>query len=690
MDSFKDNVLDDLTTPEIDEGSGARVYNTKLIASQSAPLPFVTNKSGKLDVAVNDPVRGINGADAINNESAIVRIANTDVYVDSELKQAALMIDAQDASSNPIEFSVKNDSELNVSWYLELDGKLDLEGESQLVQGEGSILDADSSGFIEKDQQGTANSYNYNYWSSSVSPIGSTGARGTASTNGEYALGSFLLDGSVADNGVYPRAIDFQWSYTAADYGNSDPITISTYWLWKYHGTSDNYGAWQKIYPNTPILPGEGYTMKGSSGSVPITSEQNYVFRGKPNNGDFTLPLTPGYDRLIGNPYPSAMDTEKFILDNLSTIDGGNNPNGNVFNGALYFWDHFGSVNSHYLGSYVGGYATRNIIGGTPAIANDQRINATGGYGTKIPGRYIPVNQGFFVLTSLDEDLTGLTTVYGGDIVFKNSQRVFKPETPANSVFMRNSGTGKTEDGKVTNTSARMNVESADNGNERPLIRLSFDSPTGIHRQILAGADKNASNYFDLGYDALLPDLGPEDMYWNINDTQFVIQGVNNFDPDQELPLGLVVSEAGLARISLDSIENLDANTRIYIKDNLINETYDITNDPFEIELEPGEYNSRFVLAFQPRLRTLDEVTLEEGIIVYMSESNTELNINRILDTTIKSVKLYNSLGQSFNSWNSNLENRNLSLPVHSIGTGMYIVQLETSDGDIIKKMIVE
>ncbi len=101
---------------------------------------LLQTKVVRLDVAVNDPVRGINGDDAINNESAIVRIANNDVYVDSELKQAALLIDAQDASSNPIEFSIKNDSELNVSWYLELDGKLDLEGESQLVQGAGSIL----------------------------------------------------------------------------------------------------------------------------------------------------------------------------------------------------------------------------------------------------------------------------------------------------------------------------------------------------------------------------------------------------------------------------------------------------------------------------------------------------------------------------------------------------------------------
>ena len=687
MDAYKGNVLDDLTTPAIDEGSGARIYNTKLIESQSAPLPFVTSQSGRLDVAVNDPIRGINGADAINNESAIVRIAHNDVYVDSNLKQVGLMLDAQDASSNPIEFSVKNDSELNVSWYLELDGKLDLEGESQLVQGAGSILDADSSGFIEKDQQGTANSFNYNYWSSSVGPIASTGARGTASLNNNFTIQSVLLDGSAPDDGIYPKAVKFLNHGTAADSGGSDPIIISTYWLWKYNGSSSDYNAWQKIYHNTPILPGEGYTMKGTSGSVPILNNQNYVFKGKPNNGDFTLPITVGNDRLIGNPYPSALDADKFIKDNLSTTDGGNNTVGNVFNGALYFWDHFGEENSHYVGDYVGGYATRNLIGGAPAIANDKRINDTGGIGTKVPGRYIPVNQGFFVITSLDEDLTGLTTIYGGDIVFKNSQRVFMPEAPSNSVFMRYADTGKNSKNKDSNSNDSNN---ANNNNSRPLIRLQFDSPKGIHRQILAGVDKNATNSFDLGYDAILPDLSSEDLFWNIQDTQFVIQGVDNFDYDQELPLGLIISEKGIARIAIDSLENMDPYVQLYIKDNSNNETYEITNKPFDIELEPGEYYDRFSLVFQPRLQTLDEVTLEQGILIYMNDSNTLLQINRLVDTKIESIKLFNSLGQSFNTWDSNLENRRLSLPIRNVSTGMYIVQLETSDGVIIRKMLVK
>jgi len=104
------------------------------------------------------------------------------------------------------------------------------------------------------------------------------------------------------------------------------------------------------------------------------------VFKGLPNNGNITLQLDKSsgdVDRLVGNPYPSAIDATEFILDNLHTSVGGNNTTGTVFNGALYFWDHFGEENSHKLGDYVGGYATRNLTGGAAAISNDSVINHT-------------------------------------------------------------------------------------------------------------------------------------------------------------------------------------------------------------------------------------------------------------------------------------------------------------------------
>ena len=66
------------------------------------------------------------------------------------------------------------------------------------------------------------------------------------------------------------------------------------------------------------IEAGEGYTMKGIS-TASVATQQNYVFEGKPNNGDITLPITGGNDYLLGNPYPSAIDAHEFLDDNPAT-----------------------------------------------------------------------------------------------------------------------------------------------------------------------------------------------------------------------------------------------------------------------------------------------------------------------------------------------------------------------------------
>ena len=97
--------------------------------------------------------------------------------------------------------------------------------------------------------------------------------------------------------------------------------------------------------------------------------------------------------------------------------------------GSLYFWEHWGG-NSHILQEYQGGYALYNLSGGVPAPAPDPDV-AQVGVGTKTPGRYIPVSQGFFV----SRDTTIPTP---GSINFRNSQRVFVKEVDTtSSVFMR-------------------------------------------------------------------------------------------------------------------------------------------------------------------------------------------------------------------------------------------------------------
>ncbi|HEY9222033.1 MAG TPA: LamG-like jellyroll fold domain-containing protein [Lutibacter sp.] len=699
MDVYKDDIIDDLTTGTIDVGTGAKIYNMKIIEVQNAPLPFVTQIGDTtLPSAVNITANGVNGNDAITYDWSIVKIEHKNIAYNANQKHLGLFVNSQDTSLNPIEFSIQDNTELNVSWYLKLDGFIDLDGESQLVQGDDSILDEDSGGYIERDQQGTANSFNYNYWSSSVGPIGT----GIGSNNANYTISGVLKDGT---NAASPGNINFLPAHWAADSGITSPIILSSYWLYTFNGTNNDYGSWNSVNQNTLLLAGEGYTMKGTSGNVSIANEQNYVFKGKPNNGEIKLPISAGNDRLIGNPYASAIDADEFIKDNIKeTINSKAGRNiKNIFNGALYFWDHFGEINTHILREYVGGYATRNLIGGAKAISNDYRINANNAIGTKIPQQFIPVGQGFFVNAVLDASLLGTTTtIDGGDIVFKNSQRVFNAETTGNSVFMKGVNTKTAIDENEISPKKKKTETGAK-------IWLQFDSPTGYHRQLLVGLDKNASNNFDLGYDAPIADLGKEDMFWTFDGAKFVIQGVNNFDKKQELPLGIKIFKAGIASIKIDKTENLDKKAAVYIKDKLTGISHQIDKNPFEINLEPGEYLDRFSVTFKSgkkndkddddddddhenghyKQNNADSFINKGEFLVYMNNRTSELQITKPLASEVVSISVYNYLGQAVNTWNTKINEPTVYLPI-KVSSGAYIVQITTKNGLVVHKIIVE
>ena len=665
-----------------------------IVGNQTTPVPYVTIANGSWDSLST----WLNGSDILLPNSLSL---DGETYIDWNIVEISHDITSGDRditllglkqNSGKLTIADPNDAQdetnsgqgLTITHYMEMDGVIDLVGESQLVQTEGSIIDADSGGYIERDQQGTANSFNYNYWSSDVGPIGgNTATRGTGieSANNNHTLAGILFDGTNTDS---YQSINFNTSYSAADSGTpSSPITISSYWLYKFYGLSDDYNAWVKINQSSSLKAGEGFTMKGSSGAADILSSlQNYVFKGLPNNGDITLDLDKSsgdVDRLIGNPYPSAINATDFILDNLSVADGGNNTNGTVFNGALYFWDHFGEENSHILKDYVGGYAVRNLTGGVAAISNDTRINATLDAGTKIPGEFIPVNQGFFVSTALDgqnnDNGDPILTVDGGTIIFKNSQRAFVTEAVDTiSTFMRVSKNA------TTNPKSKKG---------KPFIRLMYDSPMGLHRQIGIGLNNKATNGFDIGYDAFITDINNEDMYWDFAGGKFIIQGVNNFDKTQEFPLELIVKQAGEIKIKLDSFENIDSNMSLYIKDNTTGLTYQINDEAFKAYLEPGTYSNRFSLVFQAsqaRKLLTNKVSLEDNFTVYYDSDTSELIIMLKAETSVSKVEIYNFNGKRIRSEKvTSIEN---ILPIH-INNGIYIVKLQTENGLLTKKILI-
>ena len=557
---------------------------------------------------------------------------------------------------------------LTITHYLELNGYIDLNGESQLIQTEGSEISG--SGGVERDQQGTASSYNYNYWSSPVLPN---------SNSQNYKVNQVLRDGSTVGTREFQN-INFKWAHTHADGQKANPIKISDYWINAFRARKANeYSQWEQIGSYTALKPGEGYTMKGTSGEASINDKQNYTFSGFPNNGTIEVSeIKPGQNYLLGNPYPSAISVEEFILDNIK--DGAGRNNKNLLNGAVYFWDHFGG-HTHYLAEYVGGYAVRNLIDGVSAISNDSRINASGARSTKKAGPYIPVGQGFFVNTTPDASSSDTDDFGTGKIVFKNSQRSFVIERgQSSSFFLKPLNTSK--------TNKNFEEKRADN---RYKIRLEFHSPTGYHREVLVGADSRTSQGFDLGFDAPLIDKGPEDMYWMINDSRYVIQGVPNFNLDQKLPIGLIIAEEKEFSIELGELENVPNIIDIYLRDNSDSTYHDLRKEAFKTSLPAGEYQDLYEIVFHDVTSTRKDKEPGEGPIdYYYSLDNREFVISNPELHKIEHINIYNIAGQLVDQHFGIPDLKEIHVPQKkSLSSAVYIVKVYTDSGDYAKKVII-
>ncbi len=513
-------------------------------------------------------------------------------------------------------------------------GDLRLVGDSQLVQSHSGInINTANTGKLLKDQQGISNVYGYNYWSSPVT-----------NNLGFFSLNGGLFDGTDAGlNPFSPQQILFNtgFPYTGVPSvldGSSNviiPLYISDMWLYKFPQSSLGYYGWQKIDQNTLLNPGYGFTMKGTG-----VVNQNYVFKGVPNNGSLSFPILDGENVLLGNPYPSAIDSYKFIQDNLSVLNN------------IQFWVDGGST-SHYLADYQGGYSICNLTGGV-APSMIMSISGLGSSSGIIPKRYIGVAQGFFI------DATS-----NGNIVFNNSQRVFKEEDGTNSNFYKSTN-------QKTTASSGVNK----------YIRIGYEDPEGFHRQLLLGflPEAPVDLEYNPGYDATISSIREDDLFYIIeNDLikKYVIEAVGEYNEFYEFPLGLIINQVGIHTLMLDGVDNFT--DTVFIRDNVLNKTYNLSNSSIDISLPAGDYFNRFEVVFKPDNILSIDSKIEDNVHVYFKENHIVINNKKLLK--LNDVLIYNILGKQILCLkNDTLNGKQLYVPF-SQPQGMYLVIVNSDEG---------
>jgi hypothetical protein len=669
-------------------GLTAALRNLKTVDRQTAPLPYESAADGLWQTSaswMNNSVQNLPYSASIEDPLVtpfppappglpvtidwnIVRIKNNHTITSvGDKKVLGLFIEPNANLIATTTGGLQTDgTKIEVSHYLKLDGKIDLVGRSQLVQKLGSDLDPTSSGSIERDQQGQANKFNYNYWGSPVGTINAT------TNNDNFTVAGVLRDGTNPGSlGTINWIPGYDGSLTT-------PISLAGYWIYKFDSNlnATDYANWTQIGETGTLQAGKGFTLKGPG----ISGTQNLTFTGKPNNG--TITNTVGSDQLllVGNPYPSALDADQFIMDNISSIETSTTVP--AIDGALYFWEHYPSNNSHNLGAYLGGYGIRNLAGGVPPSSlGVDFINTTGISSRPEPKRYIPVGQGFFVIGKIGS---------GGKVTFNNSQREFVKEDDASfsQTTYRIPTTPKIANHWTYTSTAPIQKDM----HKKVHLGFNFHNQS-FHRQVLlAFMDEKANSEMNDGYDAYNIDDSPSDMYLLNGENELAIQGEGYFDEEASYPIGVRSDSIGKISFVLDGLENFDESQNIFIHDNETDTYHSIKDKAYEIELPAGTFNERFSLRFTDKSLAVQDASYDNAITVFFTRSNNTLNIkNSANDNTVLTASLFNIQGKLLSKWDvKEKEQSNIKIPIQDKSSAVYIVKLKTEKGNISKKIIIK
>lgn len=420
--------------------------------------------------------------------------------------------------------------------------------------------------------------------------------------------------------------------------------------------------------------PGDPYSDQGTfsgdfnTGDIPVP-----VFRDDSFLGDTNWNLT-------GNPYPSAISAEAFLLENY--YDAALNPTGTL-DGAIYLWTHNSAADAANPGNEVynfsqDDYATMNITGGVygAPLETAEAISANGA--GPIPNGYIPSGQGFFASYADGSPSTNIGTIHEGEVRFTNVMRM--ADGTSNSQFFKNS-----------------NIKSKTSSSTNKLW-LNLTSDNGVFNQVLIGYLNMASNNYDGdAFDAPknLSAGAASILYTSIpdSDKKFAIQAKaeNSLNENEIISLGFDtnIDVPTLYTLSIAQLQgDFLTNSTIYLKDTLLNKLHNLSESDYNFTSEVGEFNERFKVTFTdgskgqkeglPFMDGLKVVNLKNNRIKFIAPKN--LSIENIAVFDLQGILLYNLKG------NHNTEIYSFPNLKHAI----HIVKITLSNGDIIVKKIIK
>ena len=424
--------------------------------------------------------------------------------------------------------------------------------------------------------------------------------------------------------------------------------------FYQYDGVTAN--QWQYVNAGSTVMSvGRGYLVRAPSNFpiyvTPLTPLPSYYtgsFIGVPNNGSQSIQIgvAQGVNQfnLIGNPYPSSLLADNFIMANPNV-------------GALYFWTHNTNISAAY--QYTNDdYAVYTLAGGVgtrPSGVDGAGVNAS-------PTGFIASGQGFF--TKGVASITGAGPTYYA--TFTNSMRT----AGNNGQFFK------------TNSAVAQNV----NLFERHRYWLNINNEQGAFRQVLVGYIETATMGIDRLFEGQMSESSNViSLYTLVDSNKMAIQGRPlPFDVSDTVPLCYKSTIASTYTIEMPEYDGLFTSQHVYLEDTLLQVIHDLSVSPYTFATESGTFENRFILRYtMEALGT--PVFNESSVVVYRNEQGLFIHTGTV---SMQAVKIYDIRGRLLTSRDA-INATETSFTTLPATQQVLLVQITSEEGISVTKKVV-
>ena len=408
------------------------------------------------------------------------------------------------------------------------------------------------------------------------------------------------------------------------------PATLTNR-FYTFNGAIPPAGQYAVVSPSTTTFStANGYLIRMPSNHPTSPTSWEGTFTGVPNNGDISVASTSGNFTAVGNPYPSTIDADQFIIDNAIGNSDLNSGDG------LYFWRKTNNVNQ--ATNPTASYATYTTAGGVKSGGDSLEI---------VPNGVIQVGQGFIVKAT------------SSSLNFNNGQRV---DNHGNQ-FLRNATV------------------------ERHRIWLNLSNATGSINQMMVAYMTDATQGIDAAIDARYLNDSPTALNSLVNNEAFAIQGRSlPFEASDVVPMQFKAAIAGTYTIAIDHVDGLFSDSQdIFLRDTATGVEHDLKSSSYTFASEAGTFTNRFEIVYTAALST-NNPTLDTNSVVIYKNDNQSFVINTG-NTTMSSVKVFDIRGRLLTSVNN--INATQTIVIAGQSNEVLLVQVTSADGAIVTKKVV-